>query len=32
VNDVLDGGEELDEFMFAYLRWKTAKQNKAGQK
>lgn len=32
VNDVLDGGEELDEFMFAYLRWKTAKANAVPKK
>jgi len=28
VNAVLDGGEELDEFMYAYLRYKTARSNK----
>jgi hypothetical protein len=27
---VLDG--ELDEFMYAYLRYKTARQNKAAKK
>jgi peptide chain release factor 2 len=32
VNEVLDGGAELDEFMFAYLRWKTAKANASGKK
>jgi len=29
VNAVLDGGEELDEFMYSYLRYKTARANKA---
>ncbi len=29
VTDMLDGGEVLDEFMYGYLRYKTAKQNKA---
>jgi len=28
----LDGGTELDEFMYAYLRYKTARANKAAQK
>jgi len=28
VNSVLDGGPELDEFMYAYLRYKAAKTNK----
>ena len=28
VNDALDGGPVLDEFMYAYLRYKTAKANK----
>lgn len=32
VNAVLDGGPELDEFMYAYLRYKTAKQAKMAQK
>jgi peptide chain release factor 2 len=32
VNEVLDGGPELDEFMYAYLRWKTAKANQTAQK
>jgi peptide chain release factor 2 len=32
VNEVLDGGPELDEFMYAYLRWKTAKANAVPKK
>ncbi len=32
VNAVLDGNEELDEFMYAYLRYKAAKANKVAAK
>jgi peptide chain release factor 2 len=31
VYQVLDGGAELDEFMYAYLRYKAAKTNKVAQ-